>query len=376
MNGAIGGMDSSYYAFCGTHHIPSDVDLIVLEFDVNDQASSLYQHFFDQLLRALLTLTSQPAVVILGAWSPSVALDQGYADPQLVHLPIASYYDIPYVSMKRMVWESYLRWPGSVRKAFWVDDGLHPNVRGHRVLADILTSYLEHELCRVSILGLPPAREPETTLATYASFNSRIDLSFPFDSPHMTDPKTPPDGWQAMFNTTAIDAIAQIFTPLRDVVSDSSPATDPVTPDSLLNLVQPQMFCADANDPQHPMRPTIADGWQEYVWNGEKHYWVSDQVGARIRVDVKVAEGRIAVYYFRSQRYDLGDAQCWVDDNEKGAKRLPGWWSREYNVASVAYIDEKVTPGDHYVTCQILQETTHPDNPDAHHFRLVAVMAT
>lgn len=37
MNGAIGGMDSSYYAFCGTHHIAADSDLIILEFDVNDQ---------------------------------------------------------------------------------------------------------------------------------------------------------------------------------------------------------------------------------------------------------------------------------------------------------------------------------------------------
>ncbi|KAJ9116977.1 hypothetical protein QFC22_004635 [Naganishia vaughanmartiniae] len=401
-----------------THHIPPDVDLIVLEFDVNDQASFLYQHFFDQLLRALLTLPSQPAVIILGAWAPSIAQDQGYADPQLVHLPIASYYDIPYVSMKRMVWESYLRWPGSVRKAFWVDDGLHPNVRGHvsclsraevkevgaddrglggflqRVLADVLTSYLEYELCRVSILGLPKDREPSTTLATLASFKDMIDLSFPFDPPHMTDPKLPPLGWERMFNATAIKALAresrqfisktspyslpltEIFTPLRDVVSDHSPADDPKTPDALLHLVQPQMFCADANDPQHPMRPVLSSGWREYDWNGEKHYWVSDQVGARIRVDVKVAEGRIAVYYFRSKMYDLGDAKCWVDDNEKGAKRLPGWWSRDYNVASVAYIDEKVTSGDHYVTCEIMKETTHPNNTDAHHFRIVAVMAT
>ncbi|KAJ9101773.1 hypothetical protein QFC21_003112 [Naganishia friedmannii] len=394
MNGAIGGMDSSYYAFCGTHHIPPDVDLIVLEFDVNDQASFLYQHFFDQLLRALLTLPSQPAVIILGAWAPTIAQDQGYADPQLVHLPIASYYDIPYVSMKRMVWESYLRWPGSVRRAFWVDDGLHPNVRGHRVLADVLTSYLEFELCRVSILGLPKDREPSTTLATHATFDSMIDLSFPFDSPLMTDPRTPPPGWERMFNASAVKAIAresrqfiskpspyslpltEIFTPLRDIVADSSPTDDAKNPEALLDLVQPQMFCADANDPQHPMRPVISDGWREYDWNGEKHYWVSDKVGARIRVDVKVAEGRIAVYYFRSKMYDLGDAKCWVDDNEKGAKRLPGWWSRDYNVASVAYIDEKVTSGDHYVTCEIMQETTHPNNPDAHHFRLVAVMAT
>ena len=188
------------------------------------------------------------------------------------------------------------------------------------MLADVLTSYLEYELCRVSILGLPKDRQPSMTLATHASFESMIDLSFPFDPPHMTDPKTPPPGWESMFNASAIKAIAresrqfitkispyslpltEIFTPLRDVVSDASPTDDPITPDALLDLVQPQMFCADANDPQHPMRPVISDGWREYDWNGEKHYWVSDQVGARIRVDVKVTEGR----YVSTQKPSTG----------------------------------------------------------------------
>lgn len=99
-----------------THHIALDTDLIVLEFDVNDQTlvdshllppglaradairDNIYQAFFDQLLRVLSEFRSQPAVVILGAWSPQVAQDVGYADPQLVHLPIAHYYDIPYIS--------------------------------------------------------------------------------------------------------------------------------------------------------------------------------------------------------------------------------------------------------------------------------------
>ncbi len=39
------------------------------------------------------------------------------------------------------------------------------------------------------------------------------------------------------------------------------------------------------------------------------------------------------MYYFRSQHYDLGDAQCWVDDNESGAVRLAGYWPKPYNVA-------------------------------------------
>ena len=44
-------------------------------------------------------------------------------------------------------------------------------------------------------------------------------------------------------------------------------------------------------------------------------------------------EFSIAVYYFRSQQYDLGDARCWVDDNEKGAIRLAGYWTKQYNMA-------------------------------------------
>ena len=59
---------------------------------------NIYQAFFDQLLRVLSRFKNQPAIVILGAWSPQVAQDVGYADPQMVHLPIAHYYDIPYIS--------------------------------------------------------------------------------------------------------------------------------------------------------------------------------------------------------------------------------------------------------------------------------------
>jgi hypothetical protein len=78
----------------------------------------------------------------------------GYADPQMVHLPIAHYYDIPYISyallvpadkrrrlradrkgadvrMKRMVFDHYLRYPQSLAKAFFQPDMLHPNARGH-----------------------------------------------------------------------------------------------------------------------------------------------------------------------------------------------------------------------------------------------------
>lgn len=39
------------------------------------------------------------------------------------------------------------------------------------------------------------------------------------------------------------------------------------------------------------------------------------------------------MYYYRSQHYHLGDAKCWVDDNEAGAVTLAGYWTKQYNVA-------------------------------------------
>lgn len=114
-----------------SHHIPQDVDLIILEFDLNDQATPAYLAFFDQLLRILLQLPSSPAILILGAWSPLIAQNQGYGDPQVAHLPVAHYYDVPYLSVKRVVWNTYLRWPKDTRETFYQTDGVHPKARGH-----------------------------------------------------------------------------------------------------------------------------------------------------------------------------------------------------------------------------------------------------
>lgn len=43
---------------------------------------------------------------------------------------------------------------------------------------------------------------------------------------------------------------------------------------------------------------------------------------------------------------------------------------------SVKYIDQRVTKGAHYVTCEVAANSSNPTDPDASHFRLVAVMAT
>lgn len=232
-----------------------------------------------------------------------------------------------------------------------------------RILADLVIGMIESQTCQLIAAGGIPVPPMHDTIKTSHPFSTLVNVSFPFDTPKLIDPLQPPDGWESVQDVDSVALLADeqkrflspespysvpltsIFQPLEEVLDYTK--EDPETAQSILSLRQPKPFCADANDKENPMKPSLSEGWREYNWLKEKHYWVSETIGSRIRVDIKVNQGRIAVYYFRSQQYDLGDAKCWVDDNEKGAVRLPGWWDRKYNVASVAYIDEKVTPGDH-----------------------------
>lgn len=232
----------------------------------------------------------------------------------------------------------------------WVDlHRLDSITDWQRVMADLLISILETELCRLNTWGLPIVPRLEDTISTTAQFSHLVEIDFQLDTPEMTDPLTPPEGWEATFEEGPLDkitnelrhfvlpttpyAISQVslFTPLREIVDPTSP--DPASPSHILSLPQPEMFCADANDHENPMAPTSYEGWEPFVWNGEKHFWVSSTIGSRIRVEIKVNAGRVAVYYYRSRHYDLGDALCWVDDNEAGAVSLAGHWTKQYNVA-------------------------------------------
>lgn len=177
-----------------------------------------------------------------------------------------------------------------------------------RVLADLAISYLESQLCQLNLYGVPKTMPATKTIATTENFGGLVEIPFPLAPPHMTDPAKPPPGWEATFdlgplsklptesraflqpNTPFSVPLVGLFQPLREVVDPQ--IQDPNTAKHITSLVQPKMFCVDANDHEHPMKPTESEGWEPFVWNGEKHFWVSDTVGARIRVEIEVHAGR------------------------------------------------------------------------------------
>lgn len=112
---------------------PHNPDIVFVEFAVNDGTETEMKKGFESLLRTLLNLESQPAVILLFNIT-----EDGHTCKE--HMSeIGSHYDLGMISAAdslktefdagRMVWSDYS------------DDSSHPNAYGHQLLADYIKYY-------------------------------------------------------------------------------------------------------------------------------------------------------------------------------------------------------------------------------------------
>lgn len=137
VNGGIGGTTSHY----GVSRAVTDVlmyqpDVVVVDFSVNDEADTFFQETYEGVIRKLLSWTSAPAVLILN----NVYYDTG-ENAQEYHNEVAAWYQVPYVSIKDTVYKRMK--DGEYTREELTPDGLHPNDKGHGLLAEELIAYLE-----------------------------------------------------------------------------------------------------------------------------------------------------------------------------------------------------------------------------------------
>ncbi len=52
---------------------------------------------FELLVRSILVRPDQPAVIILGHFSPQIQAQNGFAGPELLHTVVAQFYDVPHI---------------------------------------------------------------------------------------------------------------------------------------------------------------------------------------------------------------------------------------------------------------------------------------
>ena len=137
VNGGIGGTTSHY----GGARAWKDVlcyrpDIVTVDFSVNDDANEFFEETYEGTLRRLLAAPSAPAVDVLN----NVFYDTG-KNAQDYHNRIADHYGIPHVSIKDTVYPDVES--GKIVRADITPDNLHPNDKGHRLVADEICKLLD-----------------------------------------------------------------------------------------------------------------------------------------------------------------------------------------------------------------------------------------
>lgn len=137
VNAGIGGTTSQFgVARVEDDLLAYDIDFTVVEFSVNDDDNKHFLETYEGLIRKIYAYRTSPAVLIVN----SVRYDDG-VNAQEQHVKVGKAYGIPCVSMKPAIYAKVL--DGTFGSRDVTEDDLHPNDLGHRLMADVIISFLE-----------------------------------------------------------------------------------------------------------------------------------------------------------------------------------------------------------------------------------------
>lgn len=111
-------------------------DVVFIEFTVNDDANEHFKETYEGLLRKVYGHETAPAVITL-----QNAFYHDGVCAETIHTPVAKYYDLPIVSFKKAVVERVMA--GEIVESDITPDHLHPNDKGHALLAEVVKYYLD-----------------------------------------------------------------------------------------------------------------------------------------------------------------------------------------------------------------------------------------
>lgn len=157
INSGIGGTSSTL----GLVRSDTDVDayqpdIVFIEFAVNDKSDLVSQYMYESLVRKTLECESQPAVILLFTITES-----GYS-AQSNMAPIGFYYDLGMISVGNAITPEIKS--GNMKfNHDYADDDVHPNDKGHELVAELIKNYLN----KASEAESKPYIIPEKTTLPY-----------------------------------------------------------------------------------------------------------------------------------------------------------------------------------------------------------------
>ncbi|KAF7293016.1 hypothetical protein MIND_01200900 [Mycena indigotica] len=379
-NGAMRRSTSEYFAFCSTHHIPDATDLVIIELDSDDRADQESLENFEVLVRSILIRPDEPAVLLLGHFSPQVHTAHGFAGPDHYHNIVSQFYDVPHISVRPLLYTDYMRDPDSIKKFF--ADAVLANPHGHEVISEVLISYIQSQICTA------------WAVASGASFDAipgRTVFEPPTGDTHglfggvgqrkgVPEPGKEDTGSDAENAKVALPASSNLFHPSLHVPR----ARISTRPTDSRPFQEIAPFCVSANDLINPLPPSLfyGSGWHAYhpgggagAMNPIAHYWYSSLPTSKMRVPIVVGAGDIGIYFLKEPISIVGEGsavECWVDDNYAGAKTIENAADVTESTASLYYIDHYVSRGSHFVECQLMGE----EGQGVTIFKIIGIFAT
>ncbi|RUS18728.1 hypothetical protein BC937DRAFT_88412 [Endogone sp. FLAS-F59071] len=326
VQGAVPATDSAYYAYCYENHIPTDVDIIFIEFALNDGSTfpsernngdPLASKMMESLVRNLLRLPSKPAIVFISFFSFNV---NEYFDGQESHLPVANYYDVTFISLKNVLYDFINRNPEALKPQFYYD-GHHPTGRGHRIAADLFIHHIQQQICTLS---------RPTSHVTHGHDSFSLNESLPLVDMWT---KRPQHASFRELNPTCHTFIDQGY------------------------------------------RPKAMDGWKLWNWQGEKFYVVANETGATVTFEITANQGVVYLYVLKSKSYSLGDVWCWADTDKEHGVKITGYWTLIYSVGVMVPTVEGLSPGEHDIRCEVLPSEKSQNPNGGTNFRILAIMS-
>ncbi|EJD40558.1 hypothetical protein AURDEDRAFT_115833 [Auricularia subglabra TFB-10046 SS5] len=333
VDGSVGARGSNYFKFCHIEHLPQDADLIILELSINDDPVEGHAKNIESILRATLDYPKKPAVIVTASFSLMGKMAMG-GD---AHLSVAQYYDVPVVNLRHALLPIIQKRPDAVEDFFVVKsilpnykDLLHLSGLGHYTLAESTIAFLQRQKCLVE--NAPPRK---TAMDGRFVVGESYDVGLPR------------------------------LSLLSDKWSDSAQA----------RVDRPS--CMTIDSAEHPLTPAKAEGWA--TWNQPhttKNYWRATEPGARIDFAVYLAEGHVMLYYLKSKKMSLGRVKCWLNEDEKSAVTIDGYWEDQRSIGQFTNVREgkPLTPGNYTLHCENMERHYGKEEGRGTTFLIIAVL--
>ncbi|TXT15739.1 hypothetical protein VHUM_00242 [Vanrija humicola] len=329
-NGAEPARASDYFSMCHGLHIADDTELIIVELAINDQPGLEPEVNQELLLRQLLEMESQPAVLLFNVFG--LVFDQILVGGDLTY-GVAQFYDTPALSLRNMLLPHIVQNKTHVVEYFNHEHNMVPDpdtfvgvdlrhigTRGHELSGDLIIAYLELQLAEMD------------------AAEAAAGLGWSIDSLYPIPPLFP-------------GLLAKKFNPAMPPVPAFKPS------------------CFAAHSDIAPLAPSKQNGWRKWAWK-DKTYLVADEPGASFEYELSLNHGSIVLYYLRSREFGLGNLGCEVVGQSK-RRKIQGYWNSHLNIGQSQHW-EHLPPGNHTFKCTLLSETDDPKNGTE--FRLMALM--